>query len=76
MRHLSLITRALGAIAMNVRYKAYLRACVDIGTLYGVALGYWVCARGAEAAPLELTTMFMFVLIGNAVTMAILQRAL
>ncbi len=61
---------------MNVRYKAYLRACVGIENLYGIVLGYWICARGAEAAPLESTTMFMFVLVGNAVTMAILQRAL
>ena len=61
---------------MNVRYKAYLRACVGIGNLYGITLGYWICARGAEAAPIESTTMFMFVLIGNAVTMVILQRAL
>ncbi len=61
---------------MNVRYKAYLRACVGVGNLYGITLGYWICARGAEAAPLEATTMFMFVLIGNAVTMAILGKAL
>ncbi len=61
---------------MDKRFIAYLRACVGIGNLYRVILGYWICARGAEAAPLESTTMFMFVLIGNAVTMAILQRAL
>ena len=61
---------------MNARYKSYLRACVGIGNLYGLVLGYWICARGAEAAPLESTTMFMFVLIGNAVTMAILGKAL
>ncbi len=61
---------------MPIRYKAYLRACVGIGNLYGVTLGYWICARGAEAEPIESTTTFMFVLIGNAVTMAMLQRAL
>ncbi len=61
---------------MNVRYKAYLRACVGIGNLYGITLGYWICARGAEAAPIESTTMFMFVLIGTAVTMAMLSKAL
>ena len=61
---------------MNVCYKAYLRACVGIGNLYGITLGYWICARGAEATPIESTTMFMFVLIGNAVTMAILGKAL
>ena len=61
---------------MNVRYKSYLRACVGIGNLYGITLGYWICARGAEAAPLESMTMFMFVLVGNAVTMAILGKAL
>ena len=61
---------------MNVRYKSYLRACVGIGNLYGITLGYWICARGAEAAPIESTTMFMFVFIGNAVTITILQRAL
>ncbi len=61
---------------MNVRYKAYLRACVGIGNLYGITLGYRICVRGAEAAPLESTTMFMFVLIGNAVTIAILGKAL
>ena len=61
---------------MNVRYKAYLRAWVGCGNLYGLTLGYWICARGAEAAPLESTAMFMFVLIGNAVTMAILSKEL
>ena len=61
---------------MDARYKAYLRACVGIGNLYGITLGYWICARGAEAAPIESTTMFMFVLIGNAVTMAVLSKAL
>ena len=44
--------------------------------MYGITLGYWICGRGAEAAPIESTTMFMFVLIGNAVTMAILGKAL
>ena len=61
---------------MHKRYIAYLRACVGIGNLYGVVLGYWICARGAEAVPLESTTMFMFVLIGNAITMAVLSKAL
>ena len=56
--------------------KAHCRACISTGNLYGLVLGYWICARGAEAAPLESTTMFMFVLIGNAVTMAILGKAL
>ena len=61
---------------MDKRYKAYRRACVGCGNLYGLTLGYWICARGAEAAPIESTTMFMFVLIGNAVTMAMLGKAL
>ncbi len=61
---------------MDVRFKSYLRACVGVGNLYGLVLGYWICARGVEAAPLESTTMFMFVLIGNAVTMAILGKTL
>ena len=51
-------------------------AMMYIRNLYGLALVYLISARGAEAAPLESTTMFMFVLIGNAVTMAVLQRAL
>ncbi len=61
---------------MDKRYKSYLSACVGIGNLYGLVLGYWICARGAEAAPIESTTMFMFVLNGNAVTMAVLGKAL
>ena len=61
---------------MNVRYKAYLRACVGIGNLYGITLGCWICARGAEAEPIESTTMFMFVIIGNAITMGLLQWTL
>ncbi len=61
---------------MGNRYKAYLRVCVGVGNLYGITLGYWICARGAEAVPIESTTMFMFVLIGNAVTMAVLGKAL
>ncbi len=61
---------------MNVRYKSYLRACVGCGNQYGITLGDWICSRGAEAAPIESTTMFMFVLIGNDITMAILGKAL
>ena len=61
---------------MNARYKAYLRACVGIGNCYGIVLGYWICARGGIALPLESTTMFMFVLIGNVLTVVGLRRAL
>ena len=61
---------------MKVRYKAYLRACVGCGNLYGITLGDWIWSRGAEAAPIESTTMFSFVLIGNDITMAILGKAL
>ncbi len=61
---------------MDVRFNSYLCACVAIGNLYGITLSYWICARGSEAVPIEATTMFLFVLIGNAVTKAIFGRAL
>ena len=47
---------------MNALYKIYLRACVGAGNLYGLVLGYWICARGAEAAPIESTVMFVLIL--------------
>ena len=66
-----------------LRFRGQLRSAVQslgstsgIGNLYGITLGYWIWAKGAEAAPVESTTMFMFVPIGNAVTTAILGKAL
>ena len=55
---------------------AYLRASVGRANQYGISLGYWICSRGGDAAPLESTTIFMFVLIANALTMAGVGEAL
>ena len=60
---------------MDVVYRNHLQICVGAATVIGMAVGWWLCARGSSAGLLEFAVVWcLFVIIALFVFSRIDQK--